>query len=83
MTTPVTTPAPIEKKVTAATIATYFGSVVMLAILGAVSSNPLLISGLPDWIEAILIPVIPALVTFFTAYRTAHTPRPEDAKSVL
>jgi hypothetical protein len=76
MTTPVTIPAPVEKKVKAATIATYFGSVAILAILGAVSNNPLLISGLPDWIEAIVIPVIPALVTFFTAYRTKHTPRP-------
>lgn len=71
----VTTNAPVEKKVKAATVATYLGSVIVLAVLGAVSSNPLLISGLPDWIEAVVIPVIPALVTFFTAYRTAHTPR--------
>lgn len=76
MTTPVTTPAPVEKKVKAATLATYFGSVALLAVLGAVNSDPLLISGFPDWIEAILIPVLPALVTFFTAYRTKHTPRP-------
>lgn len=81
MTAPAT-PAPIEKKVKAATVATYVGSVIILAVLGAVSSNPLLISGLPDWIEAILIPVIPALVTFFTAYQTEHTPRPEDVPSV-
>lgn len=81
MTAPVT-PAPVEKKVKAATIATYLGSVVILAVLGVVSSDPLLISGLPDWIEAILISVLPALVTFFTAYRTAHTPRPGDAAPV-
>lgn len=81
--TTTTAPAPIEKKVKTATVATYIGSVIILAVLGAVSSNPLLISGLPDWIEAILIPVIPALVTFFTAYQTEHTPRPGDTPPIV
>lgn len=72
---PAATAKPIEKKVTTSAIAAYLGVMVLLQILGAVSGNPLLIDGLPDWLEAIIIPVIPAAITFLTGYQTKHTPR--------
>lgn len=72
-----TTKKPIETKVKAGTAATYLASVAALAVIGAVSDTPLLISGLPDLLESIILPVLPALVAFFAAYKAKHTPRPD------
>lgn len=81
MTPPAPSPAapakPVEKKVTWATVGTYLGSVAGLAILNAVSSDATLISGLPDWLETLLLPVIPAGIAFLSGYQARHTPRPD------
>lgn len=71
------TKKPIEKKVKAGTAATYLVSVAALAVIGAVSDNPLLISGLPDLLEALILPILPALAAFAGGYRAKHTPRPD------
>lgn len=68
---------PIEKKVSYASAATYLGLVVGLTVLEAVSKDASLISGLPDWAEALLLPIVPTAITFLTGYKTAHTPRPD------
>lgn len=67
----------VEKKVTAATIGTYVAGVVLLAILTGVQSNPGLISGFPDWLESILLPLVPAAVAFLSGWNAKHTPRPD------
>ncbi len=67
----------IEKKVTYASLGTYIGTAVLLIVAEAVNKDATLISGLPDWAEALIVPVIPSLITFLTGYRTAHTPRPD------
>jgi hypothetical protein len=68
---------PIETKVKAATAATYLGVAALLAVFGVISDNPLLISGLPDWVEALIIPLVPTLITFLSAYNANHTYRPD------
>jgi hypothetical protein len=71
------TPAkkPVEKKVTVATVATYLGVTAVLAVLGTVQDNPLLVEGLPNLLEALLLGAIPALITFVSGYQTRHTTR--------
>lgn len=68
---------PVEKKVTWASLGTYLGAVAGLAILNAVSADATLISGLPDWLETLLLPLVPAGIAFFSGYQAKHTPRPE------
>jgi len=70
---------PIEKKVTWSAVGTYLGSVAAVAVLTTVSGDPGLISGLPDWLEALLLPLIPTAVAFFSGYSAQHTPRPDLA----
>lgn len=80
MTTPEDRPKkPVEKKVTASTVAAYLVSVALLTVLGTVQDNPLLVSGLPDLLEAILLSAIPALVTFVAGFAAKHTDRPDLA----
>lgn len=66
--------APIEKKVTAATVATYLGLVGLLAILNAVADTNL-ITALPDIVEVFVAPLVPTLITFVGGYMARHTPR--------
>lgn len=73
------TKGPIEKKVKASTVAAYLASVAALAIVGTVSDNPMLVAGLPDLAEALLLPLLPALATLFAGYKAQHTPRPDLA----
>ena len=70
---------PVEKKVTWAAIGTYLGGVALLAVCTAVGSDPGLISGLPDWLESLLLPLVPAAVSFLGGYTAKHTPRPDLA----
>lgn len=77
METPAMPPAkgPVEKKVTWASVGTYLGLVAVLAVVNAVNSDATLISGLPDWLETLLLPLIPAAVSFLSGYTAKHTPR--------
>jgi len=69
--------APVEAKVKAATLATYLGSVGVLAVLQAVSGDLSLIAFLPDWLETILVPLVPTAITAVSSYKADHTPRPD------
>lgn len=72
MTSP--TEAPVEKKVTVATIAAFVVGV-LIAILNAVQANPDLLGGLPTWLQSLLLVLIPTLATFGGGYLAPHTPR--------
>jgi len=69
-------PAPVETKVKAASIAAYLGLVALLAILNAVSDANL-ISGLPDVVEVFAAPLIPTAIAYVAGYVAKHTPRPD------
>lgn len=67
--------APVEKKVTAASVAAYLGSTGLLAVLTAVQDNAGLVSGLPDGIEPFVLALIPTALTFVGGWAAKHTPR--------
>lgn len=76
----VTTPAPkgpVEKKVKASAYATYGGVVLLMLIMQGVSNDPGMIAFLPDWLETLIIPLVPAGLTWAAGYRAKHTPRPD------
>lgn len=66
--------APVEKKVKAATSATFVVSLV-IAVLNAVVADDSLLQPLPKWLQAILIAAVPTAVTFLTSWSAQHTPR--------
>lgn len=70
--------APVEKKVTVATVASYLGFVALLAVLNAIADANL-IENLPDVAEVFLAPVLPTLITFVASYAARHTPRNDPA----
>ncbi|MGW2209900.1 holin [Streptomyces sp. NPDC001781] len=67
--------APIEKKVKASTALTYLISVAALAILGAVTNDPSLISSMPDALEPFVLALIPAAGSAVAGWAAPHTPR--------
>lgn len=66
--------APIEAKVKSATSATFVVSLV-LAVLNGVVADDSLLQPLPAWLQAIVIPVVPAAITFLSGWQAKHTPR--------
>lgn len=84
MTTPAPAPKkPIEKKVTWSAAGAYLAGLVGLAVLQLVGADPTLISGMPDWLEAIILPMVPAAISFLTGYNAKHTPRPDLASGAV
>ncbi|MDQ3431394.1 MAG: holin [Actinomycetota bacterium] len=67
--------APIERKVTAGTIAAYLGSTGLLAILTTVQGDAGLVSGLPDYAEPFVLALVPASITAVAGWVARHTPR--------
>ncbi|MFB7776935.1 holin [Streptomyces bauhiniae] len=67
--------APIEKKVKASTALTYLTSVAGLAVLGAVTNDPSLISSMPDALEPFVLALIPAAASAVAGWAAPHTPR--------
>ena len=67
--------APVEKKVTAASAATYLASTGLLAILAAVQDNARLIGWMPDALAPFVLALVPTLVTFVSGWAARHTPR--------
>jgi hypothetical protein len=68
--------APIETKVKAASLGSYLGGVLLMAILNA-ATNVNIIAGLPDWLESLLAPVLTTAITFLSGWAAKHTPRPD------
>lgn len=73
--------SPIEKKVTAGAVVAYLVSLAGLAIVNAVTGDASLLGPLPDWLETILVPIVPALGSLLAGYNAHHTPRPDLAVS--
>lgn len=68
-----------ERKTALGTLAFYLAGVGGLAVINGITGNDneLLIWALPDWLEAFVLPVVPAAVGFATGWITRHTPRPD------
>ena len=71
-------PAPVEAKVKAATTATFLVSLV-LAVLNSIAADESLLDPLPGWLQAVVIAVVPAGVTFLSGWQARHTPRGPSA----
>jgi hypothetical protein len=67
----------VEKKVWAATAATFFTSGA-IAVLNDVQSKPELLGSLPPLLQTLVILFGPPLVTFLSGYAAKHTPRDEQ-----
>lgn len=67
--------APIEKKVKASSAITYLASLGGLAILGGVTNDPSLISGMPDALEPFVLALVPAAAAWVAGWAAPHTPR--------
>lgn len=73
-----TDPAPlVEPKVTWATIGTFIGINVLLYVLELIRDTPLIVTGLPDWLEPPLLAALPTLIALVAGYRARHAPRPD------
>ncbi|HEX5566889.1 MAG TPA: holin [Streptomyces sp.] len=67
--------APVEKKVTAATAATFVGSTALLGALEAVRDNAELVGWLPPALAPFVLALIPTAITFVSGWAARHTPR--------
>ncbi|MFF1348518.1 holin [Streptomyces sp. NPDC058322] len=67
--------APVEKKVTAASVAAYLASTGLLAILAAVQDNARLVGWLPDGAAPFVLALIPTAITFVSGWAAKHSPR--------
>lgn len=76
---------PVEQKVTWATVGTYVVGVVLLGLSDLLGAHPDVIAGLPEWLNALLVPLIPALGAFASGWLARHTPRPDlgDASAAV
>lgn len=68
---------PVETKVKAMTLTAYLSGVAGMAVLQVVASDPSLISFLPDWVEAITLPLVPTALAAVAGFKARHTPRPD------
>jgi hypothetical protein len=67
--------APIETKVKASSALAYLASLAGLAILGAVTDDPSLISGMPNVLEPFVLALAPAASAAVAGWAAPHTPR--------
>lgn len=67
--------APVEKKVTAATAATFVGSTALLGALEAVRDNTELVGWLPPALAPFVLALVPTAITFVSGWAARHTPR--------
>ncbi|MEU1880824.1 hypothetical protein ABZ470_26255 [Streptosporangium sp. NPDC020072] len=68
---------PVETKVKAMTLVSYLAGVAGMAALQAVADAPSMIAFLPDWIEAIILPLVPTALAAVAGWKARHTPRPD------
>jgi len=66
--------APVEAKVKSATTVTFLVSLT-IAVLNAVAADDSLLGPLPSWLQAPVISVTPALLTFLAGWQAKHSPR--------
>ncbi|MEV0149669.1 MULTISPECIES: hypothetical protein [unclassified Nonomuraea] len=68
---------PVEAKVKAMTLTAYLAGVGGMAVLQTIANDPSMISFLPDWIEAITLPLLPTALAAIAGWKARHTPRPD------
>lgn len=68
---------PTEAKVKWAAFGTFVGSVAATAVLQAIDADHSLIDVLPDWLEAVAIPLVPTALSWVAGRRAKHTSRPD------
>ncbi|WP_406501976.1 holin [Streptomyces sp. NBC_01590] len=66
--------APIEAKVKAASAATFLAGIA-IAALNAVAADSSLLGPLPSWLQAPLLALVPAALTWLAGYQARHTVR--------
>lgn len=76
-TTPAVPKAPVEKKVTSATLAAVAVGIAV-TVLNELPGNAQLLGPLPAWLQGVLTIVVPPLVTFLSGWAARHTPRTES-----
>lgn len=69
--------SPVEKKVTWSAVLAYLGGLAVMAVLNAVATDDGLISALPAWAESLVVPIVPAVISFVGGWFAKHTPRPD------
>ena len=67
----------VEAKVKWSALGAYIGLAVLAYVLELVSTDPVLVTPLPDVIEPLVVSVAPALLAFIAGLRAKHTPRPD------
>lgn len=70
---------PVEKKVTAASAASYVASTGLLAALAAVQDNDRLVEWMPDAVAPFVLALVPTALTFVSGWVARHTPRRPSA----
>ncbi|WP_433235569.1 hypothetical protein ACQPYK_25570 [Streptosporangium sp. CA-135522] len=68
---------PVEAKVKAMGLASYLAGVAGMAVLQAVADNPSMIALMPDWVEALVLPLVPTGLAALAGFKARHTPRPD------
>ncbi|MEV0379822.1 hypothetical protein [Nonomuraea sp. NPDC050643] len=68
---------PVENKVKAMGLTAYLAGVAGMAALQALADDPSMIAFLPDWIEAITLPLVPTALAALAGFKARHTPRPD------
>lgn len=68
---PAPSPGRVEEKTKAGALVAYAGAFVLFAILTNTATD---LSFLPDWVETILYPLIPAVASLLGAYLKNHKP---------
>jgi hypothetical protein len=74
------TNGPVEAKVKASTIASYIGAFLLTALANGVQDEDhalILGNAFPEWLETLLLPLLPALASFAAGWAARHTPRPD------
>lgn len=74
--------APVETKVTAASVATYLGSTALLAVLTAAQGDARLVEFMPDGLAPFVLGAIPTAIAFVGGWVAKHTPRPPESPRV-
>lgn len=64
-------PGQVETKTKAGAWATYAGAFVLFAVLTNTATD---LSFLPDWVETLLYPLIPAIASLVGSYLKSHKP---------
>ncbi|TJZ55622.1 holin [Streptomyces piniterrae] len=66
--------APVEKKVSAATLGSV-AAAVAITVLNATVGDAELLGSAPAWLQHLATLIVPPLVVFLSGYNARHTPR--------